>query len=294
MIIVSIGGGLGNQMYQYAFCTQLKRLYPDTEIKLDILNTMGDQHHGYELKEVFGINAPECTLDELRELSDIYPADGKHYKFHKLIERFRHKFFGMRNTCLQQKDGTIFYDSFFRLDIDKSYYLYGAFANYQYFKGIEEDIRELYTFKGRLTGKNLYWKEKIESTISVSMHIRRGDYVDWGVEILSDNFYRKAIDYIQKTVKDRCTIFVFSDEPQYAREHYADIPNLEIVEGNTGKDSYLDMWLMSLCKHNIIANSTFSFWGAFLNRNPDKIVVAPNKPYTGCKNPFVCDGWVKM
>ncbi len=294
MIIISIGGGLGNQMFEYAFYEQLKRKYPNTEIKLDILNTMGDQHNGYELKDVFGIDASECTVDELRGLSDIYPATGKNYKFHKFFERFRHKFFGMRKTCLKQDDGTVFYDSFFHLDINKSYYIYGAFANYQYFKDIEKYIKDLYKFCGELTGNNLYLKEKIENTMSVSMHVRRGDYVEWGVELLSEEYYRKAIDYIKSKIDDICTIFVFSDEPEYVLEHYSDIPNLIVVDGNSGKNSYIDMWLMSLCKHNIIANSTFSFWGAFLNRNEKKIVIAPNKAYTGCMNPFACDEWIKM
>lgn len=294
MIIISIGGGLGNQMYEYAFYEQLKQVYPDTDIKLDILNTMGNQHNGYELREVFGINAPECTMDELRELSDIYPVGAKNYKLHKFIERFRHKLLGMRKTCLKQDDGTVFYDAFFHLDINKSYYLYGAFANYEYFKNIEGRIKDIYKFRGELTGKNLYWQEQIESTMSVSMHVRRGDYIHWGVETLSEEYYRAAIDYIQSKTEDKCTIFVFSDEPQYVSEHYSDIPNLVVVDGNSGKDSYIDMWLMSLCKHNIIANSTFSFWGAFLNRNEQKLVIAPNKAYTGCKNPFVCDGWIRM
>lgn len=294
MIIVSIGGGLGNQMFEYAFYEQLKLMYPNTEIKLDILNIMGDQHNGYELKSVFGINAPECTMDELRQLSDIYPFGGKNYKLQKKLERIRHKIFGMRKTCLKQDDGTVFYDFFFDLDTNQSYYLYGAFANYQYFKGIEAYIRNLYTFQGEMTDGNLYWKRMIENTMSVSMHIRRGDYIEWGVETLQEEYYRKAISYIQSKTGDSCTIFVFSDEPQYVKKHYIDIVNLVVIEGNEGKKSYIDMWLMSLCKHNIIANSTFSFWGAFLNRNPQKIVIAPNKAYTGCANPFACEDWIKM
>ena len=129
----------------------------------------------------------------------------------------------------------------------------------------------------------------------MSIHVRRGDYLEWGIDLVPDVFYRNAMKFIQEKKRNaELHFFVFTDDAEYVRENYYDIKNLYVVEGNTGKESYRDMQLMSLCKHNIIANSTFSFWGAYLNRNMSKIVIAPNLPYTGCKIPFACDDWVVM
>ena len=88
--------------------------------------------------------------------------------------------------------------------------------------------------------------------------------------------------------------FVFTDDIEYAEKLFYDTSKFIIVKGNSGRNSYRDMQLMSLCRHNITANSTFSFWGAYLNRNNDKIVVAPDIPFSGTKNPFICDDWIRI
>ena len=82
MIIISIGGGLGNQMFEYAFYLMMKEIYPNVEIKLDIMHTFGYAHNGYEIEKIFGLKSEECSLNELMKLSDIYPIDGKNYMFY--------------------------------------------------------------------------------------------------------------------------------------------------------------------------------------------------------------------
>lgn len=295
MVIISIGGGLGNQMFQYAFCCMVKHVYPDVEIKLDIMHTLSDDHNGYELKRVFGIEEEECTLEELRQVSDVYPVNGPHYKFYHFMERIRNRLLGHRKSCIAQRDFTVYEDRFFHLDMSQSYYFYGVFANFQFFDKIKDKIRMIYQFPQITDESNIRWEKEISNSESVGIHIRHGDYVAWGIELVPEKFYRKAIAYIREHILDReLKYFVFTDDPVYAKETYSDMDNLYVVEGNIGKNSYIDMQLMSLCKHNITANSTFSFWGAYLNSNPCKIVVAPDMPCTGWRKPFACEEWVRM
>lgn len=293
MIIVSIGGGLGNQMFEYAFYEMLKLKYPDTQIKLDIMHTWGYAHNGYELKRIFGCEGEDCTLDELRKLSDFYPKDGACYRLGEFLFKVRRKLLGDKKTCIKQQDFTVYDEKFYHLNPKDSYYFWGVFANYHYWSGKETHIKQVFSFPEITEERNLLWRKKIEETNSVSIHIRHGDYKAWGVEILSEEYYRDAMAILEKKV-GHCQFFVFTDDPEYVRTTYADKENLVVVEGNSGADSYRDMQLMSCCKHNIIANSTFSFWGAFLNNNPDKIVIASKKPYTGCKLPFACDDWILL
>lgn len=290
-VIISVGGGLGNQMFEYAFYLMMKEKYPDMNIKLDIMHTFGFAHNGYEIEKIFGLQAEECSLDEIMMLSDIYPIDGRNYRFFSTIYKIRRVILGKKKSFIQLKDSSVYEKKLFELDSDNSYYILGVFANYKYFSGISQKIRKLYTFP-EIDQKNLHWKELIENTDSVSVHIRRGDYVDWGIEVITEDFYYKAIAKIREMVSEECSFYFFTDAPDYVKKTYKCIDNLKIIEGNFKENSFRDMQLMSLCKHNIIANSTFSFWGAYLNKNPDKIVIAPNVPFTGCKELFVCDDWI--
>ena len=291
MIIVSIGGGLGNQMFEYAFYEMLKQKYPQVQVKLDIMHTWGHAHNGYELERIFGCKGEDCTTKELLKLSDFYPKDGKLYKLGELFFKVRRKVLGERKSCIKQEDFTEFDDKFYHLNPEQSYYLWGVFSNCHYWSGQEQHIRQVFTFPEITEEHNKVWMEKIKQTNSVSMHIRHGDYVSWGIKILGEDYYRTAMNLLEEKVGD-CQFYVFTDDPEYVRNTYGDKKNLVVVEGNSGANSYRDMQLMSCCKHNIVANSTFSFWGAFLNDNPDKIVIASKEPYTGCKEPFACDDWM--
>lgn len=295
MIIISVGGGLGNQMFEYAFYYKVKKLYPETEVKLDIFNTLGHSHNGYEIDKIFGLKAEECTVEELGKVSDICPAQKNFYKWHKFLEKVRHKIFGVKSSCVMQKDATVFEDKFFKLDASKSYYFFGVFANYKFFNDIAEEIRNIYCFPEIEDECNKFWESRINNTESVGIHIRRGDYIEWGIDLVPDTFYREAMSIIEEKLPGKeIHYYVFTDDPGYVKNKFSDVVNLQVIEGNEGTKSYVDMQLMSLCKHNIIANSTFSFWGAFLNRNERKIVIAPNMPYNGCEKPFTCDEWITI
>ena len=132
----------------------------------------------------------------------------------------------------------------------------------------------------------------IEESKSISIHVRRGDYVKAGIETTDLSFYQQAIDIIKSKVTNP-KFFIFTDDIEFSKSLFKNAEFI-YIEGNNGKDSYRDMQLMSLCKHNITANSSFSFWGAFLNKNLEKIVISPNLPFTGCECPFVCPDWIVL
>jgi hypothetical protein len=176
---------------------------------------------------------------------------------------------------------------------DKSILLYGYFQSEKYFKDYEDDIRKLFmSYKIELDDKI---KDIIENKNSCSIHVRRGDYLkspDYH-PTQNMNYYMKAIKKIPKD-----SIFlIFSDDIQWCKENFPDLPEKFIfIEGN--KD-YEDLFMMSHCKNNIICNSTFSWWAAWLNNNKEKIVIAPSvwfgKAYSNYDTKDIyCDGWIKI
>ncbi len=294
MIIVTIGGGLGNQMFQYAFYTKLKHCYPNEDIKLDMYQTFHESHNGYELKRIFGVEAKEATSEEIATVADFRPTDGDFLYLNKIVKKIKKRLGIHKESHHEQTDYTGYYDDYLYLVKGKSYFFKGAFANKQYFSDIKSEIINMYRFPEITDSFNIEIANQIKATNSVSIHIRRGDYIDLGIETVSEKFYRNAMDYIESIIGHELHYFVFSNDPEWVRETFSDVQNLSVVEGNIGLNSFRDMQLMSLCKHNIIANSSFSFWGAYLNNYSEKIVIVPNLPFTGSKNLFKDDEWVVL
>jgi hypothetical protein len=164
------------------------------------------------------------------------------------------------------------------LGVNIPYFACGYWQSSKYFSDYEKEIREDFQFIKPLDRKNLSVLKKIEKTSSASIHIRRGDYVSNSKinkvhGTCSITYYRKAINHLKRKFPNSA-FFVFSDDPNWVKENIK-INNATYVDWNQGKNSYKDMQLMSRCKHNIIANSSFSWWGAWLNCNPKKIIIAP-------------------
>ena len=182
-------------------------------------------------------------------------------------------------------------------------YFVGYWQSENYFNSIEKIIREHFKFKPTLSEKNLRLKKRIENSNSVSLHIRRGDYVNNASAykthgLCSIEYYNRAIDEIKRQVKDPI-FFIFSDDPEWVKSTDFGIINFEIIDWNIGNLSYIDMQMMNCCKHNIIANSSFSWWGAWLNSNSKKIVISPKKWFANdvlneqAKN-IVPNSWIKI
>ena len=273
MIKVLLSGGLGNQIFQYAFGktlaiknnTSLVLSTSFIESKLPIKKLATQMK--YELS-IFNINA-EIEHNFITG-KILYPFAKTEYLFRDVINK--------NKMTLLQENLFEFQPDF--LDYNDNTYAKGNFQSEKYFQTIESILRKELVFKNKLIDKNLDWQTKIESTNSVSIHIRRGDYIS--IQKNQDKFviqtldyYKNAIAYIASIISQP-TFFVFSDDISWTKENIkSDFPMHFIDNNNTSDTSYIDMQLMSICKHNIICNSTFSWWSAWLNANPEKIVIAP-------------------
>jgi hypothetical protein len=187
------------------------------------------------------------------------------------------------------------------LKVADNTYIKGFWQSESYFKSIETTIRKEFTFKAPLIGLNADLAKMMDETNSVSVHIRRGDYISnpefnkkHGTCHIS--YYEEASRYIAERVQNP-TYYIFSDDITWVKQHIFCFNPCVYITHNTGPHSYKDMQLISMCKHNIIANSSFSWWGAWLNSNPDKIVTAPAKWFndqTAANKDLVPNSWIQL
>lgn len=282
MIVISAGAGLGNQMFEYAFYLIMCETYPNEVIKIDNRYAFPAAHNGYEIERIFHLKAQKANLLEVFRLSGRCPIGIPFYNQFVNLYRRRYKKSGEKRSHIKQDEFYKYYDKFFTLTIPGNYYCYGPFCNYKYFKNLKSDITKIFMFPP-INDINRMYSEKIQNTNSVSIHIRRGDYLKENIKSATDKYYIEAIAYLNSKI-EKCNYFVFSDDVAYATEIFGGRTDFYIIDCNRGNESYRDMQLMSLCKHNIITNSTFSFWGAYLNSNQEKIVVAPNLSFVGSED----------
>lgn len=266
MLIIKMNGGLGNQLQQYALYEKLKSL--GKNVKLDISWFSKDvgmaTKRELELNYFPKVSYDTCTEEELgkvgnrgfgrKVLEKLHVLERNLYVEHQMYDE---KIFLMDNKVLE-----------------------GYWACEAYYEDILPELRNKLTFPKSGKPENTKMEERMRSCNSVSIHLRRGDYLQPENQelfggICTEEYYEQALLYIKEHVKD-AKIFIFSDDPVYAREKYSS-EEYTIVDINHGKDSFFDIHLMSCCKHHICANSTFSFWGARLNPSGDKIMVRPLK-----------------
>ncbi|PWT26264.1 alpha-1,2-fucosyltransferase [Butyrivibrio fibrisolvens] len=277
MIIVRVAGGLGNQMQQYAMYRKLKSL--GKNVKLDLSWFDADNQKGLaaprqcELKLFKNLPMDICLVDErdkyikrnvlVKALNKLVPATSKIFEesrmYHPEVLDFEDK------------------------------YLKGFFLCNKYYADIMPDLQNDFVFPthsdDRMQKRNEALMEEMMSINggeSVSIHLRRGDYItqkanlDLFGNIATDEYYDAAVSYVLDKSPD-AHFYIFSNDPEYAMNKYPDRDRYTIVTGNDGPDSLLDMQLMSKCKYNICANSTFSFWGARLNTRKDKVMIRTYK-----------------
>ena len=161
---------------------------------------------------------------------------------------------------------------------DKSY-LKGYWQNEKYFKNIKDILNVEFRVKTPLIGKNYDLAQVIQNNNSVAIHVRREDYITDSITAdthgtCSLDYYKDSIHLMNQRIKDP-QYFIFSDDISWAKKNLGEISQIPYAEHNNTNSDYEDLRLMYLCKHNIIANSSFSWWGAWLNMNPAKIVIAP-------------------
>ncbi len=294
MIIVKVWGGLGNQMFDYALYRQLEEKYRgEIEVKLDIsFFDYYDAHYGYELERVFSLKPVYATREECEKLANI-KLD--------MWNRFKRKYICQKPTQIvpAPEQATCFVPEILELSEG---YLQGYWQSELYFKNIENEIRKDFRFCNPLNKNNSELLEQIRASNSVSLHVRRGDYVSnqkikkdalTPSGVCTEKYYFNAIEYIQAQIENP-EFFVFSDDIEWCRQNLR-LESAHYADWNVGKESFVDMQLMSCCKHNIISNSTFSWWGAWLNGNPGKMVLVPDKwYYNGHIGDILCDDWRKI
>lgn len=266
MKIVKFLGGLGNQMFQYAFYSALSKRHK--KVKADISGYKNyPLHNGFELENIFNLDVKKAPTFKIK----LYDPSVRTWYIRKLRQ-----ILGLKKAYQVEINPFFYYENILKAEGPKLYW--GYWQNQNYFIDIEQEIRTAFQFKNKLSEKNQNLFQHICQSDSVSVHFRRGDYV--GHESLgglcSPNYYKEAINIMETKVKDP-TFFIFSDEIEWCKSNLSLPPQTVFIEGNNGTNSYVDMQLMSNCKHNIIANSSFSWWAAWLNQNPNKIVIAPSK-----------------
>jgi hypothetical protein len=291
MILTKLIGGLGNQMFQYAAGKALA-LRHGVLVKVDLseLNShAGDKYtqRHYEL----GIFTSGIQVTTDKDLAPFLKGDKS--RLQRELQRRMPFLFGTLNAV---ESGAAYHPEFKKYP--KNTYLKGFWQSEQYFKAYEVEIRKDFRFRESVTEACKTLKTKISACNAVSLHVRRGDYVNNPSAnkfhgLCSPQYYNSAVNRISETQKD-LGIFIFSDDIGWCREHIKfDIP-VHFME--TGS-AYEDMYLMTQCRHNIIANSSFSWWGAWLNDHVDKIVIAPKQWFADTSvntSDIIPDSWFKL
>ena len=286
MIVVRLRSGLGNQMFQYAFFTQMQHWYGKENVKLDMDTYHWKVHHGRELDKVFNINLDE---DAIPVSISLKMADVGYSLKNRILRRLR----GKKHACyVFWKD--LSYDDYKRLPDDV--YLEGYWNEERYFDAVSEHIRSIYKFPEPTDHQNKSCLENITNSCSVGIHVRRGDYKNYPktLPMCSVSYYSEAVELLKaKNQKQQLRFFVFSDDLDWCKANLSFLENVQFVGHNVKNNSYKDMMLLSACKHQIMANSTFSWWAAWLNPNPDKLVIYPSsvsKTYATMPSQWVCAG----
>lgn len=260
-------GGLGNQLFQYALGRALADRRAST-LKLDISGYGAGGGHAYALRH-FNILESLATRDEIRRLRGAW--------FPVRLPRRVHKAnpFRKRSHVLEK---AFAFDAGV-LESPDDVYLDGYWQSEKYFKPVEAILRREFTVRHPLEAHNREMADRIAACNAVSLHVRRGDFVSNPKSlrvhgVCGLDYYHSAVRRVAEA-SAAPHFFVFSDDPDWtARNLRIELP-ITFVSGNAADRGYDDMRLMSLCKHHIIANSSFSWWGAWLGTNPGKVVVAP-------------------
>jgi hypothetical protein len=281
MIIVQLTGGLGNQMFQYAAAKALS-IKKNTELLLDVSSFLRTElpdlevPRDFELIHFKGVSEKVVNINELKNQK----------KFEFLEEKKLKKLLPKHKRGIYREKFYHFDDQFF--NANSSSYLIGIWQSPRYFELFKNIITQNFQIKESSIQNVLKKGLELSKSNSVSIHIRRGDYLrkpiilDWH-GIMSKEYYLKAFETLSsKTTIDK--VYYFSDEPEWVESELLPYIPGEIISNQIATSQYEDFYLMNQCQNNIIANSSFSWWAAYLNPNPNKIVIAPKKWFNSAPN----------
>lgn len=274
-IVVQVIGGLGNQLFQYALGRTLAERTSGT-LKLDITKFKNYEFHSCSLQH-FNIQKTYATEKEIRTFAHYRPREGR-------IGRWLLNPLFANPTLYVKEPAYTFTPSI--LELKPPCYLHGYWQSEKYFKSIEQIIRKEFTLTTPLSEYATDMATRIDAAHEpVCLHVRRGDFahhpsVSGFHGTCSLNYYEKAMDIIKASIPTP-TFFVFSDDIEWAHEHIKTGFPTEFV-GQGAEHNYEDLELIKHCKHHILSNSTFGWWGAWLSKpQTEQITIAPNKWFTG-------------
>lgn len=285
MVIVKIIGGLGNQMFQYAYAKALNQRGYETKIDISAFEIY-KLHGGYQLDK-YNIDLPISTKEE----------NDKFYKntfFLKVLRRI-----GLDFSQRIKEKSLLFDKIFFEVD---DVYVDGYFQCEKYFIDIRKIILKQFTINQEVSDYTKEIENKIKNfTNSCSLHIRRGDFINSkniSIHGACDlEYYKNAMKYLKEKAGN-LNFFVFSDDIEWVKENLV-LESAIYINSKYKRIPHEDIYLMSLCVYNIIANSSFSWWAGWLNQNEKKIVIAPKKWFADDKlqqqsRDIVCKTWVEL
>lgn len=276
MVVVRIMGGLGNQLFEYAAGRRLA-MVNNNSLKLDVSN-YETSPRPYRLDR-FSIVEDIASDSEVKRLTGRSSRNTMPARIGRRLSRYAQRFQSSQKTSVIKECSTGFHPEVLSAAGDA--YLDGYWQSELYFKDIEDVIRKELTLKDTPDSVNRGAGTAISECESISLHVRRGDYVSNPLfnevhGICPLDYYHAAIKLLVEKVENP-HFFVFSDDLEWTKENLKlDYPAAYMDHNGEEKD-YEDLHLMSLCKHHIIANSSFSWWGAWLCSNPNKVVIAPKK-----------------
>lgn len=284
MKIVKSVGGLGSQMMAFGLFLALKKKFGNAIYYVGWFKK-NKQHNGLEVYKVFGIDKKnEKLLSKVLNSSYIFYQVARRLFSKKILKGQKQKFNFDPQVLDDEK--IIFYDQ--------------CWTSYKYFESVEDEIKKTFVFPELVGSKNKVISDEIRLTNSVSVHVRRGDYLNSPIlgGMVGPSYYRESIKLIYKTT-EYPIFYIFSDDIEWCKSEL-DVAEKDCryIDWNKGKLSFQDMCLMSLCKHNVIANSSFSWWPAYLNINEDKIVICPKywaKEGSGIEfRDINCPDWIEI
>ncbi len=277
-VIVFIGG-LGNQMFEYAFYLSYKKRHPFSLYLFDI-SLANYRHNGFELFDIFSIKGKSRWIG-FRILRRIFKFGYKHFKKIEQQNVFK-------------------YDPKYLENQGRLTILQGFWQTEKWFDGISDTIRKKFEFNENLLSfqtKTFVQTMRLKASQGIQLcaiHVRRGDYLILPeFKVMSLDYYKDGMRIIESKCKSPIHYVIFSNDIAWCKQNMP-LENVSFVDWNTSKNSWQDMYLMSLCHHIIIANSTFSWWGAWLNANPEKIVIAPKQWLDWAHDDIIPDTWITI
>lgn len=290
MVVVRISGGLGNQLFQYAFGQYVAEKIK-TNVLYDIqteLNMANFTSRDFALSN-FNLKLDRASKKDIRSMRFFSSCN---------LQRFERKVVQMYpfiNTKYYIEKN---FQSVFLQDVKDNCYYDGYWQLYKYLDTIESLLKTQIVLNDGFLKEYADLTKQISNSQSVSIHIRRGDYISIKANAnmfitCGLDYYYSAINYVHSLFND-IKFYIFSDDIEWAKKHFVG-NQFCFMEAN---EPFVDLYLMSLCRHNIIANSTFSWWGAWLNRNLHKVVISPNEWFVGklntCKNELIPQKWIQI